>query len=274
MATGVALFKIAFPESLCVSRAHGYDVYLERNQYHYLPMRRLIFSKLDQVHFVSSHGRNYSSIKFGDFKSFSVSYLGVEPKYLLNAISGRSGKLHLVSCSSVIPVKRIHLIVASLSRIDKIQIQWTHIGGGKMLAEIKELAKELLDVKPNIAFQFLGHLSNQDVLSFYSNNQVDLFINSSESEGLPVSIMEAFAFSVPVIAPDVGGIREIVQNGLNGIIIGTEGDVEQIAEAITWFSSQDLKSRRIMSGKARLTWEQKFNAEVNYTDFVKQLVHV
>jgi glycosyltransferase involved in cell wall biosynthesis len=103
---------------------------------------------------------------------------------------------------------------------------------------------------------------------------VDLFINSSESEGLPVSIMEAFAFSVPVIAPDVGGIREIVQNGLNGIIIGTEGDVEQIAEAITWFSSQDLKSREIMSGQARHTWEQKFNAEVNYTNFVTQLIHV
>jgi len=48
-------------------------------------------------------------------------------------------------------------------------------------------------------------LPHNDVLNYYASNPVDVFINTSSSEGLPVSIMEAMSFGIPVIATNVGG---------------------------------------------------------------------
>lgn len=48
-------------------------------------------------------------------------------------------------------------------------------------------------------------LGNQLVYDFYRNNDVDVFVNLSESEGIPVSIIETISFGVPVVATDVGG---------------------------------------------------------------------
>ncbi len=51
-----------------------------------------------------------------------------------------------------------------------------------------------------------GGISNAEVFQFYRDNKVDLFVNASTSEGLPVSIMEAISFGIPSIATNVGGL--------------------------------------------------------------------
>ena len=47
----------------------------------------------------------------------------------------------------------------------------------------------------------MGEVENKEAKAFFLNNAVDFFINASESEGVPVSIMEAMSASVPAIAP-------------------------------------------------------------------------
>ena len=47
-------------------------------------------------------------------------------------------------------------------------------------------------------------------------------MNVSESEGIPVSIMEASSFGIPVIATNVGGVGEIVENGYNGLLLNKD----------------------------------------------------
>ena len=54
---------------------------------------------------------------------------------------------------------------------------------------------------------------------------------SSHDEGLPVAIMEAFALGVPAIAPDVGGVRELVETGVSGWLV-QRGDVKALADAM------------------------------------------
>ena len=66
------------------------------------------------------------------------------------------------------------------------------------------------NLEENISVKLLGKVNNNDILNFYSITPVNLFINLSESEGIPVSIMEAISFSIPIIATDVGGVSEIV----------------------------------------------------------------
>lgn len=62
-------------------------------------------------------------------------------------------------------------------------------------------------------------------------NKVDAYILPSYHEGLPISILEAMSYSLPIISTNVGGIPEILKNGENGFII-TPGDKDAIYRAI------------------------------------------
>ena len=95
----------------------------------------------------------------------------------------------------------------TLQHILDINIKWTHFGDGIMMNQIKEMSRELPE---NIKIDFRGNVKNSDLLEVYKNNQFDLFLNVSLSEGIPVSIMEALSFGIPCIATDVGGTKEMV----------------------------------------------------------------
>ena len=105
-----------------------------------------------------------------------------------------------MSCSNLIKVKRIDLILESLSFIKNRKIDWFVIGDGPMRKYIEENEKRL---DGDINIKMVGRLQNKEVYDFYKKENPDLFINLSSSEGVPVSIMEAMSFGIPVIATDV-----------------------------------------------------------------------
>ena len=100
-------------------------------------------------------------------------------------------------------------------------------------------------------------------MDFYRQNHIDLFINTSRSEGVPVSIMEAFSFGVPAIATDVGGTGEIVDNSV-GKLLDVNVSPQEIANAIKLFAVSDTSEFR---KNARNRWNERYNAEKNYREF-------
>lgn len=62
-------------------------------------------------------------------------------------------------------------------------------------------------------------------------NEVDAFILPSYNEGLPISILEAMSYNLPIISTSVGGIPEILKNGYNGFLI-RPGDKKALKNAI------------------------------------------
>lgn len=62
-------------------------------------------------------------------------------------------------------------------------------------------------------------------------NGADVYVLPSYKEGLPISILEAMSYSLPVISTRVGGIPEIIMNGKNGLLINP-GDKEALYESI------------------------------------------
>jgi glycosyltransferase involved in cell wall biosynthesis len=60
---------------------------------------------------------------------------------------------------------------------------------------------------------------------------LDLFVLSSKSESLPLSVIEALAAGIPVVASDVGGLRELVHSGSTGVLV-PPGDVGRLAAAL------------------------------------------
>jgi glycosyltransferase involved in cell wall biosynthesis len=122
----------------------------------------------------------------------------------------------------------------------------------------------------NIDYSFMGQVSNKEVVSYYKNNHVDLFINVSESEGIPVSIMEVISFGIPVVATDVGGTSEIVEDGYNGLLITKDFSEEELTEIFVDAITGKININSYREG-ARKVWIDKYSCEKNYNEFYKKM---
>jgi colanic acid/amylovoran biosynthesis glycosyltransferase len=121
----------------------------------------------------------------------------------------------------------------------------------------------------NVMVKFWGNVPNRTILDFYKHNCVDAFLNTSSSEGIPVSIMEALAHGIPVIAPSVGGIPEIVHSQ-NGILLDQHPLPHQIANALENFmpdTDEVLQKRRA----AQAMWREVYDADTNFERFGNEL---
>lgn len=271
---GLSQLKPTFPDMRLISRSHGADLYLERHRHGFIPFRARTLRELDALCLVADSTRGYMSVKYPTIVDrFHTFGLGT-PDYAIGKAfqkdAGNRKLIYLVSCSSLSQVKRVDRIIDALAVLgSKILtgIVWVHFGGGTLERELEEQARERL---VGIQYRFAGRTEKTKILEFYRNNDIAGFISASESEGgRPVSIMEALCFGIPIVAPNVGGIPEIV-NDKNGILYVPEADPVEISQAILRIlNDPDPVFRR---NEARKTWESICQAEKNYTDFAEFLL--
>jgi len=89
--------------------------------------------------------------------------------------------------------------------------------------------------------------------------RADLLVLPSHAEGLPMAILEAFAWGVPVLSTRVGGIPEVVTDGVDGLLVAP-GDPRSLTLALARLIASD--SLRLSLGRsARLTWERSYSIE-------------
>jgi colanic acid/amylovoran biosynthesis glycosyltransferase len=253
----------------CITRMHRWDIYFEESKYGYLPLRKDIFKNLDSVVSISQDGINYlkSRLKFNT-KSIKVSRLGV--KKIGEFHKKVSKKFLIVSCSNLIKVKQVHLIAESLSKIKNHEINWVHFGDGILMDEIINYCEK--NLPKNIKVEFKGRVSNKEVVGFYIKNVPDLFINLSSSEGVPMSIMEAMSCSIPVIATNVGGTSEIVNNE-NGLLLKKSFEIGEVSKFIEKFYTLKIKEKETLRKNAYETWSESFDASKNYNNFIKEFLY-
>jgi len=83
-------------------------------------------------------------------------------------------------------------------------------------------------------------------------NGASMFILPSKSEGLPVTVLEAMAASLPVVATSVGGVPEVVEDGRTGILVPS-GDPVQLAEAVMSLLDHPVGAARLgVEGRHRI----------------------
>lgn len=95
--------------------------------------------------------------------------------------------------------------------------------------EIEKIQKLIDKYDLSDIVQYQGWVSGDKKIELL--NTADAYILPSYNEGLPISILEAMSYSLPIISTNVGGIPEIVKNGENGFIV-TPGDIKGIENAI------------------------------------------
>jgi colanic acid/amylovoran biosynthesis glycosyltransferase len=274
----VANVKKRSPQILAISRAHGFEI---RDFNDYIPFRKTIDTCLDKIIFISDYTKKeYESIMQGIAKKERaeqrVMHLGVKNlRQPATEVLTQHRILNIVSCSGIHRLKRLDLIIDSLAEVsDGIILNWTHLGSGSEYEMMLYYAKKKL-IKSNITFTFKGQLSNLDILKYYENNHVDIFINTSDYEGIPVSIMEAMSYGIPCIARNVGGNSEIVVNQISGILLPEEASALLIANAIMDFYSQMINAPQYHLSLRLSTykyWADNFNAINNYDAFANYIL--
>ena len=261
-ATVLAILKMKNYINSFISRAHGYDLYFERHSRKQIPMRNFQIKYVDYVYPVSKNGYDYLTSKFNQYKSkFDLSYLGTIDLGIGTA--PKSDLIHIVSCSAVKKVKRVEIIFDYVENTQ--DVFWTHLGGGDDFDELKSKVNNS-SCKSRVTLK--GNMSHMEVLDFLKKNSITCLINVSSSEGLPVSIMEAISFGIPVVATNVGGTSEIV-NSKTGILLPSSPhrlEIQQgVKEIIQRVDEGSLNPKSI-----REFWMRHFNAHENYLNFIRK----
>lgn len=134
------------------------------------------------------------------------------------------------------------------------------------IAELDEFTKEK-NISESV--KYLGFVPNASMTVFPI---IDIFVLLSRNEGLPLSVIEAMSRGIPCICSTIGGIPEIIIDGINGFLVST---YDEMAERVLLLSSSDELYEQI-SKNARETVKQKFSVEAmfaQYNDAYQHLVN-
>jgi glycosyltransferase involved in cell wall biosynthesis len=170
--------------------------------------------------------------------------------------SSKKGSFVVGSSGRLFPVKDYSLMVDiahSIASGGHGNIRFELAGDGPERQLLEARARQC-GVKEH--FGFKGHVDEMG--SFYQG--LDVYLNTSIHEGIPMTILEAMGHGLPIIAPAVGGIVEIIEDGKEGFLIGSRNPGDFADKCLLIKNDRELWER--MSFAAREKAEKCFSAEI------------
>ncbi len=168
--------------------------------------------------------------------------LGFESQVLL-AFAGRFG-----------PQKALDVALDAVARTDEVTLALA--GDGDGAADLHRRAEPLGD-----RVRFLGALTRDEVLELFA--AADASILTSAWENLPHAVLESLAVGTPVLATAVGGVPELVDDGVNGLLVPA-GDREAFAAAVARFAGDAQLREQLRTGAAASV--ERFEPEHVYAE--------
>lgn len=217
-----------------VTTLHGTDITIVGQDPSYHAITKFSIEKSDKITAVSQHLREETFNAFGCTGcSVQVIHNFVDPDVYDRAkypnvlrMEGLNGRRVLMHVSNFRPVKRVTDVVRVFARVAReVPSVLVMVGDGPDRVQAEEEAKRL-GVDDGVFF--LGKIEAVAPLLAAA----DLFLLPSSNESFGLSALEALASGVPVVASRVGGIPEVVQDGVTGVLCGV-GDVDGMARAAT-----------------------------------------
>jgi len=120
----------------------------------------------------------------------------------------------LILVARLVPIKRIDIFLETVRHVCNVlpSVTAVIVGDGPLRDTLQAKADEL-QVLPNITF--VGHQANVENWL----RQAKIFVLTSQSEGLALSLMEAMFCGLPAVVPNVGDLSELVEDGVNGYLV-------------------------------------------------------
>jgi len=120
------------------------------------------------------------------------------------------------------------------------------VGDGPQLNELKSLTEEL-KIDGNV--NFTGFIKNKIIPEYLNRMDIYVAMSRMKSESFGVAIVEASACSLPVIVSDIGGLPEVIENGITGFLVESE-NVDAVSKAlIKLIKDKNLREKMGNSGR-------------------------
>ena len=171
----------------------------------------------------------------------------------------------------VTPLKGIHYLINAFSFIAEEfrRSQLLIIGKEENVRYAEDLRQQIRKLGLENRVRFIGHQSQAELA--FQMSEAAVLVLPSTSEGLGRVIIEAMATATPAIGSDVGGIPELIKDGVNGFLIAP-GDEQALAEKLRWVFNNPDQTRE-MGRSARAFAKQTFSTE-NYLKGYRQIFQI
>ncbi|MCM1293737.1 MAG: glycosyltransferase [Bacteroides sp.] len=257
-----------------ISRAHLHDFYMDRAR----PLRRLTVERSQGVFVAGRKGADYLQALYPHCAAkIEQSRLGSrksDRQIIASHHEKQDNALTFLSVARVTDVKRVDLNFRMLRALavgrPSTNIKWIHVGDGPEMDALKTLVAR--DCLFNLTIDLRGALDNDDVHKIYATEKLDWFMLLSRREGLPVAVCEALSYGVPVVATDVEGSQEAVDDCC-GLILASDPEPEEFVRGIVPYLDSDIRMNRLREG-AFAKWETEFDSDKLRAAFVKKISHI
>ena len=240
---------------------HGLSISLQKM------IRNWSINKSNLIITPSQHLKNFID-KIGFDKNIFVINNGVNIEQH-NKVVLENNIIQLLVVSRLVSQKNIDSIIKAVKVMENENIILNIVGDGSEINNLKLLVKKYeLDKKIN----FIGKIENTKLNEYLKN--ADIFIQASNYEGLPHSILEAMNFEIPILSTDVGGCSVLLNKGERGYIIPMPVSEVEISEGIrTIINNKNEAKSKATLAKNYLIQEHNFktNAEI-YHEKIKEVV--
>jgi glycosyltransferase involved in cell wall biosynthesis len=161
-----------------------------------------------------------------------------------------AGRVEIVSVGRLAPPKDFSTLLAAIAHFSPGKIRLTVLGDGPLRGPLEdEVARRGLTRE----VEFAGEVA--DVRPYLAAS--DIFVLSSNSEGMPLSVLEAMAGGLPVVASAVGGLHEVVVEGVTGFLV-PPGNSEHLADRLDRLVA-DARLRERLGREGRRRADERFS---------------
>jgi len=242
-----------------LATAHGWTGHSSRERYLYYPADKKLLTRFPMVLAVSGEIRRELIARGAEADRVRTLLNGIDPAAFLRrrdeepaarARYGLSpGAFVLGAVGRLEPQKRFDLLITAFAGLSRRhpQLQLVIAGEGSVR---RSLEQQIASLALGERCRLVGQQA--DIVAFH--HALDLFVQSSDYEGTPNVVLEAMALETPVVATDVGGTRELCEDGVHGRIVPS-GDADVLAAAIEPLV-EDAARRAALARAARNHVEQ------------------
>jgi len=201
-------------------------------------------------------------------KSF-VSGIGYSKKILkinngvnitdINRANESKADINLIIISRLVVQKNINIVIEAMKLLDNKNLKLSIIGEG---GEFSKLESTIHDLNLQNQVQLLGKIDNNKISQFLLT--ADVFIQASDYEGLPHSVLEAINYEVPILSTETGGCKDLLNDGERGFIIPMPPDKKVIAENISFIIENKAEAtKRANEAKSFINKKHNFLEQAN-----------
>jgi glycosyltransferase involved in cell wall biosynthesis len=223
-----AIASIIFRVPLIIT-VHGTDVRLLKQSLLLRKLARITFRRAAKIVCVSQNVKdNLLSIITGVEDKIAVIPMPADEN-IFRPLPSKKDEIHTILCiARFTKQKNIETLLEGCAELEEHISSWRLIliGEGPLEDHLKEIAREL---KIHSKTEFAHFVKKDDLNNYY--NDCDLFILPSVDEGFGLVLVEAQLCKKPVIGADSGGIRDIITDGVTGLLF-TSGSKTDLCEKI------------------------------------------